>query len=82
MTRMVRALDRYVFAEFWKIFVATALGFPILVNIIDLTDNLDKYLSQHLSSGRIAGAPFHHRSWFPGARTLVPGRRSSQARSG
>ena len=42
---MVRALDRYVFTEFWKIFVTTALGFPVLIIIIDLTDNLDKYLA-------------------------------------
>jgi hypothetical protein len=40
--RLVRPLDRYVFAEFWKIFTTTALGFPVLVSVIDLTDNLDK----------------------------------------
>ena len=44
--RLVRPLDRYVFSEFWKIFVVTALGFPILLIIIDLTDNLDKYLDR------------------------------------
>ena len=38
--RIVRPLDRYVFSEFWKIFVATALGFPLLVIVIDLTDHL------------------------------------------
>ena len=62
MKRMVRALDRYVFVEFWKIFVTTALGFPILVNIIDLTDNLDKYLGQHLTIGRIALSYLY---WLP-----------------
>jgi lipopolysaccharide export system permease protein len=48
MSRLVRPLDRYVFVEFWKIFVSTALGFPLLLVIIDLTDNLNKYLSRNL----------------------------------
>jgi lipopolysaccharide export system permease protein len=65
---MVRALDRYVFTEFWKIFVTTALGFPILVNIIDLTDNLDKYLGQNLSAGRIALSYLY---WLPDSMFMV-----------
>jgi lipopolysaccharide export system permease protein len=52
--RLFHPLDRYVFAEFTKIFVATALGFPILLTVIDLTDNLDKYLSRNLPKGDIA----------------------------
>jgi lipopolysaccharide export system permease protein len=52
--RLVTPLDRYVFREFWKIFTATALGFPILVIIIDLADNLDKYLVRSLSREAIA----------------------------
>jgi lipopolysaccharide export system permease protein len=64
----VRALDRYVFIEFWKIFVTTALGFPILVNIIDLTDNLDKYLSQKLSVGRIALSYLY---WLPDSMFMI-----------
>jgi lipopolysaccharide export system permease protein len=66
--RMVRALDRYVFTEFWKIFVATALGFPILIIVIDLTDNLDKYLSQHLSAGRIALSYLY---WLPDSMFMI-----------
>ena len=66
--RMVRALDRYVFVEFWKIFVTTALGFPILVNIIDLTDNLDKYIGQKLSGGRIALSYLY---WLPDSMFMV-----------
>ncbi|HMF99669.1 MAG TPA: LptF/LptG family permease, partial [Gemmatimonadaceae bacterium] len=65
---MVRALDRYVFIEFWKIFVTTALGFPILVNIIDLTDNLDKYLGQRLGPGRIALSYLY---WLPDSMFMV-----------
>jgi lipopolysaccharide export system permease protein len=64
----VRALDRYVFTEFWKIFVTTALGFPILIIIIDLTDNLDKYLSQHLSAGRIALSYLY---WVPDSMFMI-----------
>jgi lipopolysaccharide export system permease protein len=52
--RLFHPLDRYVFAEFTKIFVATALGFPILLTVIDLTDNLDKYLNRKLPRGDIA----------------------------
>ena len=68
MSKVVRALDRYVFVEFWKIFVTTAIGFPILVNIIDLTDNLDKYLGQHLSGGRIALSYLY---WLPDSMFMV-----------
>jgi lipopolysaccharide export system permease protein len=65
---MVRALDRYVFVEFWKIFVTTALGFPVLLIIIDLTDNLDKYLGQRLSVGRIALSYLY---WIPDSMFMV-----------
>src|SRR6185295_3059445 len=68
LKRMVRALDRYVFIEFWKIFVTTALGFPILLIIIDLTDNLDKYLTQRLGPGRIALSYLY---WLPDSMFMV-----------
>jgi lipopolysaccharide export system permease protein len=58
----VRALDRYVFTEFWKIFVTASLGFPILLYVIDSTDNLDKYLARHLSIGSIALSYLY---WLP-----------------
>ena len=54
IARLVRPLDRYVATEFVKIFLATALGFPILLTVIDLTDSLDKYLSRNLKPGAIA----------------------------
>ena len=65
---MVRALDRYVFTEFWKIFVTTALGFPVLIIIIDLTDNLDKYLGQQLTMGRIALSYLY---WLPDSMFMI-----------
>ena len=52
--RVFRPLDRYVFGEFWKIFFGTAMGFPILVVIIDLVDNLEKYLNRQIPRGDIA----------------------------
>lgn len=51
---MVRPLDRYVFAEWSKIFLATTIGFPLLVILFDATDNLDKYLAKKLALGNIA----------------------------
>ena len=54
LKHIFRPLDRYVFSEFWKIFFGTALGFPILVVIIDLVDNLDKYLTRQIPRGDIA----------------------------
>jgi lipopolysaccharide export system permease protein len=52
--RVFRPLDRYVFGEFWKIFFGTAMGFPVLVVIIDLVDNLEKYLNRQIPRGDIA----------------------------
>jgi lipopolysaccharide export system permease protein len=57
-----------VFSEFWRIFVTTALGFPILVDIIDLTDNLDKYLARNLPAGKIVLGYLY---WFPDSVFLV-----------
>ncbi|HEX6053850.1 MAG TPA: LptF/LptG family permease [Gemmatimonadaceae bacterium] len=54
LRRLLHPLDRYVLSEFWKIYVMTALGFPVLLIIIDLTDNLDKYLNRQLPRSQIA----------------------------
>jgi lipopolysaccharide export system permease protein len=54
--RLLRPLDRYVLSEFLKIFAATALGFPLLVIIINITENLQKYLLKHLTPMDIAKA--------------------------
>lgn len=45
---MLKPLDRYVLGSFFRIFGVTALGFPLLVIIIDLTDTLDTYLARQL----------------------------------
>lgn len=52
--KLIRPLDRYVFSEWFKIFLATSLGFPLLVILFDATDNLDKYLAKKLPPGNIA----------------------------
>jgi lipopolysaccharide export system permease protein len=52
--RLFRPLDRYIFGEFFKIFLGTALGFPILVVIIDLTEKLDRYLTRQIPRADIA----------------------------
>jgi lipopolysaccharide export LptBFGC system permease protein LptF len=54
LSHMIKPLDRYVFSEFWRIFVTTALGFPVLVIIIDITDNLNTYLQRSLPKSQIA----------------------------
>jgi lipopolysaccharide export system permease protein len=46
--RLLRPLDGYVLFEFWKVLVATALGFPLLVIIIDVSEKLDAYLAREL----------------------------------
>jgi lipopolysaccharide export system permease protein len=68
MSRIVRPLDRYVFWEWWKIFVVTALGFPLLVIIIDITDHLDTYLSRNLPRGDIALSYLY---WLPDSMFMV-----------
>ncbi|CAN5124575.1 LptF/LptG family permease [soil metagenome] len=54
MKRIGGPLDRYVFGEWMKIFLSTGLGLPILLVIIDLTDNLQKYLNRKLPRADIA----------------------------
>ena len=61
-------LDRYVFSEFLKILVTTSLGFPLLLVIIDLTDNLDKFLARNLPKQDIALSYLY---WIPESMFMV-----------
>jgi lipopolysaccharide export system permease protein len=61
-------LDRYVFSEFWKILITTALGFPLLLVIIDLTDNLEKFLARNLPRRDIALSYLY---WIPESMFMV-----------
>lgn len=47
-------LDRYVLREWVRVFLITALGFPVVVILIDLTDRLDTYLSRGLTQAQVA----------------------------
>ena len=60
--RLVRPLDRYVFTEWVKIFLATSVGLPILLVIIDLTDHLPKYLGRNIAWPDIALSYLY---WMP-----------------
>jgi lipopolysaccharide export system permease protein len=66
--RILRPLDRYVLSEFTKIFITSAIGFPLLVTIIDLTDNLDKYLNRNLPQKDIALSYLY---WIPANMSMV-----------
>jgi lipopolysaccharide export system permease protein len=68
MSRLVRPLDKYVFVEWVKIFCATALGLPILLVIIDLTDHLQGYLSDNISRANIALSYLY---WMPQSMFLA-----------
>jgi lipopolysaccharide export system permease protein len=68
MSTIGRALDRYIFAEFFKIFVPFALGFPVLVVIIDLVDNLDKYMNRNIPRGDIALSYLY---WLPDSMFMI-----------
>lgn len=47
-------LDRYLAREWATIFVITVLGFPLVAIILDLTDQLDEYLSRGSEPAAIA----------------------------
>jgi lipopolysaccharide export system permease protein len=66
--KLVRPLDRYVFSEWFKIFTATTLGFPLLLILFDATDNLDKYLAKKLPPANIALSYVY---WLPDSIFLI-----------
>lgn len=66
--RIFRPLDRYVFGEFWKIFAVTALGFPVLLCVIDLTDHLESYLNRKVPAPDIA---LSYLFWIPDSMFMV-----------
>ncbi len=66
--RLGSALDRYVLAEFLKVFVITAVGFPLLLCVIDLVDNLNKYLGRNIPRGDLLQSYVY---WLPEQMFLV-----------
>jgi lipopolysaccharide export system permease protein len=57
--RLITPLDRYVAGEFLRIFIVTLLGFPLLVSIIDLVDNLRKYTANKVSMVNVAWSYYY-----------------------
>jgi lipopolysaccharide export system permease protein len=49
-----RLLDRYILRQWLKLFAITALGFPIVSILINLTDSLNKLLDRGLTLRQIA----------------------------
>ena len=52
--RLFGILDRHLLWEWSKILLATAIGFPLFVIVIDITEKLDDYLAQGIPPGDIA----------------------------
>src|SRR5262249_42381306 len=66
--RILRPLDRYVFTDFWRIFSITAIGFPFLLVIMDLTDHVQSYLDRRIPARDIA---LSYLFWIPDSFFLV-----------
>jgi lipopolysaccharide export system permease protein len=66
--RIFRPLDRYVFSEFAKILIVTALGFPVLIIITDLTEHLGSYLDHHIPMHDVALSYVY---WLPDSMFMV-----------
>lgn len=56
---MIGTLDRYLAKEWVKVFVVTALGFPLIAIIFELVDRLATYLEQGLSFKEILTSYFY-----------------------
>ena len=57
--RLITPLDRNVASEFLRIFVVTLLGFPLLVSLIDLVDNLRKYTERKVPLVNVAWSYYY-----------------------
>lgn len=58
----MRLLDRYVGGQFLRIFGVCVLGVPFLLMVIDLTDNLDRFIDQGVGRAQVA---LHYVYQFP-----------------
>jgi lipopolysaccharide export system permease protein len=66
--RILHPLDRYVLREFLKIFTVSAIGFPLLLIVIDLTDHIDTYLARNIDRKNIALSYLY---WIPDSMFMV-----------
>jgi lipopolysaccharide export system permease protein len=51
---MLRVLDRYLLRQWLKIFAFTVVGFPLIVIVIEVVDNLSVHLARGLGKGTVA----------------------------
>jgi len=58
----VRLLDRYVSVQFVKIFAVCVLGVPLMFMVIDLTDNIDRFIDQGVTRVQVT---LHYLYQFP-----------------
>ncbi|MCE2900717.1 MAG: LptF/LptG family permease [Gemmatimonas sp.] len=66
--RFITPLDRYIASEFTRIFGVTIMGFPVLVFVIDLVDNLRKYTERKLTIKAVALSYLY---WIPDTLFMV-----------
>ena len=66
--KLITPLDRYVASEFSRIFLVTLAGFPVLVFVIDLVDNLRKYTERKLS---LQAVGLSYLYWIPDTLFMV-----------
>ena len=52
--KALSTLDRYILASWTRTFVLTAIGFPIVSILINLTDTLNRLLDRGLTTREIA----------------------------
>ncbi len=66
--RPIRRLDRYVFGQFARLFLITALGFPLLVFISDLASRIEEYMNRGIPNRDLAMSYVY---WIPDTLFLV-----------
>jgi lipopolysaccharide export system permease protein len=67
-TRLITPLDKYIAGEFTRIFSVTIMGFPVLVFVIDLVDNLRKYQEKGLTAKALALSYLY---WIPDTLFMI-----------
>ena len=66
--KFITPLDRYIAGEFTRTFAITAMGFPVLVFVIDLVDNLRRYTDRKLSLQAVGMSYLY---WIPDTLFMV-----------
>jgi lipopolysaccharide export system permease protein len=66
--RLITPLDKYIAGEFTRIFSVTIMGFPVLVFVVDLVDNLRKYQEKKLTAQALALSYLY---WVPDTLFMI-----------